>query len=70
MKTKRGRFEIVTCCGDHVSFVVVPVNKNGEPKDSSLIWEAAGVRPYQCGQCYDDAYRYKFVEFVKQDKVS
>ncbi len=71
--SKVAKFQIVTCCGDHVKYVDVDIRAEDVDCDvDDLKYEynykalgAANITNYICESCYDQAYRVNFVEWVE-----
>lgn len=74
------RFEIVTCCGDHVKFTDQPVSAFECDYGARYGWddcepefEAVGLAGYPanaiCDGCYDRMFRARFVELFDADDI-
>lgn len=62
-KTKDVRFEIVTCCGDHLKYVTMQIPRFSDPVEfESLAIKKAGYHQHECGGCYDNAYHCRWEE--------
>ena len=67
-------FNIVTCCGDFVKTVTIPVDAECVDWDAWNIGKkyevdvlcAGGRTNYQCQGCYDWAFRVEFVGWVAE----
>lgn len=58
-------WEIVGCCGEHIKFVehACRAEYDGAPcplDNEACVLAAGGISNYQCGGCYDSAYRVQF----------
>ena len=71
--SKMAKFQIVTCCGDHVKYVDVDIRAEDVDCDVNdfkyeYTFEAlciANITNYVCESCYNQAYRVEFAEWVE-----
>lgn len=68
------RYNVLSCCGDKVGSVVIPVSDDFDETDDNAeradAVRCAGYDPgARCGSCYDNACRAKFVDHVENRQV-
>ena len=65
-------FAVVTCCGDHVDYVVVVAPEGRDEYDVKYacfgrILAIAGVKQYTCDGCGDPAFDIDFVGITEEN---